>query len=155
MSVHTFRAQQFLPISLEKAWDFFSSPKNLSVITPPEMNFVITSEALAEKTYAGQIISYRVSPLPGFRTSWVTEITHVNAPHFFVDEQRKGPYVMWHHQHHFEAVEGGVMMTDIVNYEAPLGVLGDMMNKLVIQKKIKSIFDYRTKKLESLFGKIA
>ena len=153
MSVHTYRTQQFLPISLEKAWDFFSSPKNLSVITPPEMNFVITSEALAEKTYAGQIISYRVSPLPGFRTSWVTEITHVNAPHFFVDEQRKGPYVMWHHQHHFEAVEGGVMMTDIVNYEAPLGILGDVMNKLVIKKKIKSIFDYRTKKLESLFGK--
>ena len=74
-------------------------------------------------------------------------------PIFFVDEQRKGPYVMWHHQHHFEAVEGGVMMTDIVNYEAPLGILGDVMNKLVIKKKIKSIFDYRTKKLESLFGK--
>lgn len=119
------------------------------------MNFVITTKNLAEKTYAGQIIAYRVSPLPGFRTTWVTEITHVNAPHFFVDEQRKGPYKMWHHQHHFKSVEGGVLMTDIVNYEAPLGPVGDLMNNLVIRKKIQGIFDYRTKKLEALFGKRA
>lgn len=117
------------------------------------MDFVIQDEHLADKTYAGQIICYKVSPLPAFRTTWVTEITHVESPRFFVDEQRKGPYTLWHHQHHFEATPNGVRMTDIVHYEVPMGMLGDLLNRLFIRSKIQGIFDYRTQKLESLFPK--
>lgn len=152
MAIHSYRCNQFIPVTLPEAWHFFSSPKNLAVITPPEMNFVITSPDLNEKAYAGQIIAYKVSPMPLLRLTWVTEITHVNEPYFFVDEQRQGPYKLWHHQHHFEEVPGGVKMTDIVHYEVPLGFLGTMMNSLVIRKRIEGIFSYRKKKLEELFG---
>ncbi|MFM9027680.1 MAG: SRPBCC family protein [Bacteroidota bacterium] len=153
MSIHRFTCNQFLPISVEEAWDFFSSPENLQLITPPRMNFKITSENLEKKTYAGQIISYRVSPLPVYRTTWVTEITHVQMPDFFVDEQRKGPYCMWHHQHHFKKADGGVNMTDIVHYEIPLGPIGDLMNSIMVRNEIHKIFEYRKKKLEELFSR--
>ena len=151
MSIHRFDCSQFLPITLEKAWDFFSSPENLQLITPPRMNFKITSENLEKRTYAGQIISYRVSPLPGFRTTWVTEITHVQEPDFFVDEQRKGPYRLWHHQHHFKKADGGVMMTDIVHFEVPLGLIGDALARILVKREINKIFEYRKKRLEELF----
>ncbi|HRU62163.1 MAG TPA: SRPBCC family protein, partial [Bacteroidia bacterium] len=103
MSVHRFSTTQVLPLSLEAAWEFFSTPRNLARITPPEMNFRIVTPDLPDKTYAGQIIAYTLTPVAGIRAGWITEITHVKAPHFFVDEQRKGPYRMWHHQHHFRA----------------------------------------------------
>lgn len=151
MSLHCFQSSLHLPITIEKAWEFFSDPKNLSVITPPEMDFKILSTLHKKETYAGQIIQYDVSPLPFMRTRWVTEITHVNQPHFFVDEQRIGPYSIWHHQHHFEALPNGVLMTDIVHYQIPLGPIGDLMNSLFIRKKINAIFDYRTSQLNKLF----
>ena len=116
------------------------------------MNFVILTEDLPEKTYAGQVIQYKVSPLPLLRTRWVTEITHLEKNRFFVDEQRQGPYRIWHHQHHFKAVEGGVEMKDIVHYELPMGILGDLMNRLFIRQKIEKIFEFRTMALEKLFN---
>jgi len=115
------------------------------------MDFRIVSEDLAERTYAGQIIIYKVSPLPVMRTTWVTEITHVHEPNFFVDEQRIGPYSIWHHQHHFEATKDGVRMTDIVHYQVPGGIIGDIFNRLFIRKRIAGIFDFRTSKLNQLF----
>jgi ligand-binding SRPBCC domain-containing protein len=151
MSLHCFESKQHLPITIEHAWEFFSDPKNLSKITPPEMNFKILTVLHRKETYAGQIIQYDVSPLPWMRTRWVTEITHVEKPLFFVDEQRIGPYSIWHHQHHFESVSDGVLMTDIVHYSIPLGPLGDAMNELFIRKRIKAIFDYRTTVLNRLF----
>ncbi|MFM2136786.1 MAG: hypothetical protein RL021_2186 [Bacteroidota bacterium] len=153
MSLHSFHAEHLLPVSLTEAWDFFSSPRNLSVITPPEMDFRIITKPLEERTYAGQIIAYKVSPLPFMRTTWVTEITHVREPEFFVDEQRMGPYALWHHQHRFEQVEGGVRMTDTVHYRVPFGWLGDLLNILFIRKRIEAIFRYRRTKLEQLFPK--
>lgn len=116
------------------------------------MNFVILTVDLPEKTYAGQVIQYKVSPLPLLRTRWVTEITHLEKNRFFVDEQRQGPYRIWHHQHHFKAVEGGVEMKDIVHYELPMGILGDLMNRLFIRQKIEKIFEFRTMALEKLFN---
>ncbi|MFM7217690.1 MAG: SRPBCC family protein [Bacteroidota bacterium] len=152
MSIHCLSRTQFLPIPIDQAWDFFSSPHNLRLITPPEMDFKITSVQMEGKTYAGQLIRYRVSPLPFYRTTWVTEITHVSAPTYFVDEQRIGPYCMWHHQHRFKAVDGGTEMTDVVHYVIPLGILGDLFNFLFIRKKIEAIFDYRTKKLKEIYS---
>lgn len=149
--MHTLKTVQRLPLSMQEAWDFFSSPKNLAAITPTEMGFIIRSE-IPEKMYSGLFIHYTVKPLMGIPTKWVTEITHVNEPHFFVDEQRQGPYAVWHHQHHFRAVEGGVEMTDIIDYRVPFGVLGKLANDLFVRKKVESIFAYRRKKLIELFG---
>jgi ligand-binding SRPBCC domain-containing protein len=151
--MHTLKTVQRLPLSLQEAWDFFSSPKNLATITPSEMGFIIRSE-VPEKMHSGLFIHYTVKPLMGIPMKWVTEITHVNEPHFFVDEQRQGPYTVWHHQHHFRAIEGGVEMTDIIDYRVPMGVLGNMANALIVRRKVKGIFEYRRKKLVELFGEM-
>ena len=142
---------QKLPISVAKAWDFFSSPKNLATITPDELGFQIKSE-LPEKMYPGMFIQYTVKPLLGIPMTWVTEITQVNEPHFFIDEQRVGPYAIWHHQHFFKKIPGGVEMTDIVDYQLPLAPFGNFMHPLIIKGKLKQIFDYRNDKMLELFG---
>lgn len=153
MPMYTRHETMKIPASIEKVWDFISSPQNLKHITPEYMGFDIITKDLPKKMYAGMIISYTLRPLPGIRMKWVTEITHVSEFQYFVDEQRFGPYKMWHHQHHLEAVEGGVLMTDIVNYLPPMGFLGAIANRLVIQKQLNKIFMFRTKKLEEYFGK--
>lgn len=139
-------------MGMEEAWDFFSSPRNLAKITPEHMGFLITSKFNGEKMYPGMLITYKVSPLLGIKMDWCTEITHVIDKKYFVDEQRFGPYAMWHHQHHFKAVEGGIEMTDIVNYAIPLGFLGRIMNGLMISSEIEKIFSYREKKIKELFS---
>lgn len=150
MKLHTHRYEQFLPISLQEAWDFFSRPENLNEITPPEMDFEILTKDIS-RMYPGQIIQYNVSPFPFVKMGWVTEITHVQDRQMFVDEQRFGPYAFWHHQHHFEEVDGGVRMTDILHYRVPLGIVGKFINWLFIGKKVKGIFDYRFQVLENKF----
>lgn len=150
--IYTIRSEQKLPVSIHEAWEFFSSPENLSRITPPYMGFRITNDRKPGKMYAGQIISYIVRPLAGIPMTWVTEITHVNKPHFFVDEQRFGPYAFWHHQHHFEEIEGGVLMTDIVHYRLPLGPLGMLANAILVKGQLRKIFSYRTRVLTEMFG---
>lgn len=152
MKIFEYRQTQKLPISIEKAWEFFSSPKNLKEITPPYMGFDITTQDLNPKMHAGMIISYKVSPLLGIKMTWVTEITHVQEPNFFVDEQRFGPYSLWHHQHHFKEIENGIEMTDIINYKAPLGILGQIVTPFIVTPKLQEIFDHRKKVLLDLFG---
>jgi ligand-binding SRPBCC domain-containing protein len=154
MKLYSFETIQQLPFTIQEAWDFLSSPDNLNKITPPEMDFKITSAHKIEKMYAGQLISYTVKPLLGIPVSWVTEITHVNSPFHFVDEQRFGPYSFWHHQHFLKEIPGGVEMRDIVHYGLPLGFLGRIANALIVKNQLKTIFNYRHKKLEVLFGKI-
>jgi ligand-binding SRPBCC domain-containing protein len=151
MAVHSLKTVQFIPVSLAEAWDFFSSPANLQAITPPKMGFEIISKHHGAKMYAGQIIEYHVKPLLNIPLYWMTEITHVKDQQYFVDEQRFGPYSLWHHQHHFKEVEGGVEMTDIVHYKVPGWFIGDIMNSLYIKNELKRIFDYRFKKVEELF----
>lgn len=153
MPVYTIHETLKIPSSINKVWDFISSPENLKHITPEYMRFDITTKNLPKKVYAGMIISYTVSPLLGIRMRWVTEITHMSELKYFVDEQRFGPYKMWHHQHIIEAIEGGVLMTDIVDYQPPMGFIGAIANQLVIKKQLKNIFSFRTKKLEEYFGK--
>jgi hypothetical protein len=155
MSLHILTTKQTLPCSLAEAWDFLSRPDNLKKITPPYMGFDITSGFSAgDKMFAGMIITYKIKPVPFVNTTWVTEITHVNNPYFFVDEQRFGPYTMWHHKHILKEVEGGVEMTDIIHYKIPLGILGDVMNKIFIKGQLNKIFNYRFKMLNELIGEI-
>jgi ligand-binding SRPBCC domain-containing protein len=149
--MHQLKSVQRLPITLDEAWDFFSSPKNLKVMTPEELNLVPTSE-LPDRMYPGQFIEYKVKPVLGIPMTWVTEITHVKDREFFVDEQRVGPYKIWHHQHHFREIDGGVEMTDIIDYLLPLGPIGVITEWLFVGGKIKEIFEFRHKKLVELYG---
>lgn len=155
MAVYTLERVQQLPISLEEAWTFFSAPANLKVITPPEMGFdILSGERWVKEMYPGQIIAYTVRPLWNIPMHWMTEITHVREKEYFIDEQRSGPYVLWHHQHHFRAVSGGVEMTDLLHYKLPLGWLGDLTHALFVKKRIEEIFNYRREVLEKRFGKM-
>ena len=141
--IYTLTSEQILPISLEKAWDFFTLPTNLDKITPKEMEFRITNNP-PNKTYKGQIITYKIGILPGLSSNWITEITHLEDQKFFVDEQRFGPYAMWHHEHHFEKIsEDQVLMRDIVNFKLPLGILGDLFAGKLVTDKVKFIFESR------------
>jgi ligand-binding SRPBCC domain-containing protein len=153
--VYSLKTVQTIPVSLETAWDFFSNPANLAAITPAHMNFKIISQHHGERMYPGQIIEYKVSPLPFYRIYWMTEITHVEEGKFFVDEQRFGPYSLWHHQHHFKETKGGVEMTDIVHYKIPFGWLGDLGNAIFVKKQLEQIFEFRFRAVERLFGKQA
>ncbi len=150
--IYTLLAEQKLPLSLGDAWDFFSSPENLSKITPQDMGFVITSPEQG-KMYPGQIITYKVSILPGIKANWVTEITYVRDREYFVDEQRFGPYSMWHHEHHFEEISDGVLMKDKVSYKLPFGFLGRLVHPIIIKPQLNKIFSYRFEILEEMFGK--
>ena len=150
MKIYQLRTVQNLPIGIDEAWKFFSNPNNLSVITPEWLNFKVTSK-LPDKMYAGMIIIYKVHPLLGIPNTWVTEITHVKEPFYFVDEQRFVLYKLWHHQHHFKETDNGVEMTDIVNYALPFDPLSRPINSLLVEKKVKEIFKFREKKLIKLF----
>jgi len=151
MKVYNYTNKQFLPIPVQEAWDFFSSPRNLIKITPDRMNFEILSISLDKKIYSGQIIQYKVSVLPGIRLRWVTEITNVNEHNWFIDEQKVGPYSIWHHQHHFHESEGGTEMIDDLSYAMPLGFLGRLAHWLFVKREIEKIFMYRKKVLDELF----
>lgn len=150
--VYQIHTVQKMPVSLEQAWDFFSSPANLQVITPAYLQFKILSDVSGEKIFPGQIIEYRVKPLLGLNLYWMTEITQVKEKDYFIDEQRYGPYSLWHHQHHFKEIKGGVEMRDKVHYKLPLWILGDLGHALFIKKQLKKIFAYRYRKVEELFG---
>lgn len=150
--MYTLERTQRLPISIEEAWKFFQSPENLAVISPDSLGFNILSET-PDKMYPGLFIHYKVSPLFGIKMHWTTEITHVEAPTYFVDDQRVGPYSIWHHEHHFKAIEGGVEMLDRVNYKVPFGILGKIAHPILVRPKLEEIFNYRVQKTEELFGK--
>ena len=151
MKLYRLHTIQDLPISKDQAWDFLSDPKNLKTITPDYMGFNILSGA-DRKMFPGQIIQYIVTPVAGIPTQWVTEITHVKEGEYFVDEQRFGPYALWHHKHFIESIPCGVRMEDIVDYKLPFGVLGQLVHPILVKPKLKEIFEYRKQKLIELFG---
>ena len=150
--IYSLKSTQKIPTTLEDAWKFFSNPNNLLTITPPFLNLKITNELFGDEVYPGQIMTYTVKPMLGIPLSWMTEITHVERLKFFVDEQRKGPYKLWHHQHHFKPVDGGVEMTDLVHYRLPMGFLGNVANALTVKQRLKAIFTYRYFKVNEIFG---
>ncbi|MFO7723585.1 MAG: SRPBCC family protein [Bacteroidales bacterium] len=149
-AVWQLRAEIFIPKPVELLWPFFSDPANLEKITPPAMRFRILTPHNSP-AYPGLMISYRVSPMPWYRTNWLTEITAVKDGKYFIDEQRKGPYAIWHHEHHFSPTPGGTICTDIVTYRIPGGALGSILHSLFIRKKLMGIFRYREVVLRSHF----
>ncbi|WP_034258546.1 SRPBCC family protein [Altibacter lentus] len=153
MKIFSLHAKQRLPISKQQAWDFLSDPANLKIITPDYMGFHIQSGA-DRSMYAGQIIEYIVTPVLNIKTKWVTEITHVKDTNYFVDEQRFGPYSLWHHKHFINEIEGGVEMEDIIHYKLPFGIIGQWLHPVLVKPKLDEIFNYRKEKLEMLFGKL-
>ncbi len=153
MKLYQLHSRQLLPITQEKAWEFLSNPANLKTITPSHMGFDILTGA-DRPMFPGQIIQYKISPFPGYTSKWVTEITHVKEGSYFVDEQRFGPYALWHHKHFLKTVDQGVLMEDLIDYKIPLGILGQLAHPLLVRKQLKSIFNYREEKLNALFGKV-
>ena len=154
MAIYQLYEEIELPASLEQVWDFISSPENLKEITPDYMGFVISTPNLPKKIYPGLMISYKVSPLAGIKMNWLTEITQVKEPYYFVDEQRAGPYALWHHEHRLSPTDRGVLMTDLVTYRPPGGPLGDLARRMFIRKQLEGIFRYREEALGKRFGKI-
>jgi ligand-binding SRPBCC domain-containing protein len=151
--VYSLCSKQKLPVGLEKVWNFFSDASNLLAVTPPHLNLKVTNQIYGDVMYAGQVMTYDVKPLLGISISWMTEITQVVPMNYFVDQQRKGPYRMWHHQHHFKSIEGGTEMVDLVHYRIPFGLAGNLANILFVKKELKKIFAYRYQKIEGMFGK--
>lgn len=149
--VYSLKTVQWLPVDMATAWRFFSSPYNLKEITPPDMGFDIISTHHGAEMYAGQVIEYRLKIAGLIKLYWMTEITHVKPNGYFIDEQRFGPYALWHHQHHFQEKDGGVEMTDIVHYKIPFGILGSLAHVLYVKKQLKHIFNFRYQKIAALF----
>lgn len=134
---------------MTEAWEFFSNPLNLSKITPPWLNLKVTSD-IPRNMYQGMIITYRIKPMAFMPTRWISEITHVKTPTYFVDEQRLGPFRFWHHQHLFKEVARDVEIQDIVHYDMPLGPIGEMVHAISVRKRVEAIFDFRKKALEQI-----
>jgi ligand-binding SRPBCC domain-containing protein len=153
MAIHSIKSIQNIPATIEQTWDFYSNHANLQTITPDYMKFNVISQNKEEKLYSGQVIEYKVRPILGIPLYWKTEIRNVTAPTYFMDEQRKGPYSSWQHQHYFKPIEGGTEITDIVLYKNPGWLLGELANILFIKRKLRSIFKYRFRKMEDIFGK--
>lgn len=150
--IYQLKTEQQLYCDIDTAWKFFSSPHNLSKITPKEMNFVVLSEITADSIYEGMIIDYTVTPLLGVPLKWKTRISQVDHLKSFTDFQEKGPYKLWNHRHEFIQNQEGVLMKDTVDYELPMGILGDLVNSIMVRKKVESIFSYRYQVLEQLFN---
>jgi ligand-binding SRPBCC domain-containing protein len=150
--VYSFKEVQRMPVSLNEAWIFFSNPANLNAITPRDMGFKTISKYHGDKMYAGQLIEYSVRPILGIPVYWMTEITHIQDREYFIDEQRFGPYSFWHHQHRFKEINDGVEMTDIIHYKIPFWFVGDVANRLLVEKKLKDIFRFRREAIERKFG---
>ncbi|MRI63454.1 hypothetical protein EDM00_05550 [Ornithobacterium rhinotracheale] len=152
--IYTLKSKQKLYGSMDEVWDFFSRPKNLNVMTPNDLKFEITTPDLAERTYQGQIISYEIEIFPMLKNHWITEITLVKENELFIDEQRFGPYAMWHHEHHFTPLaDNEVLMEDIISFKLPMGALGRVVASGLIKNKLKKIFDFRYKFCEERFKK--
>ena len=151
MKIYMFHRKQKLPITLNEAWEFLSNPRNLSTLTPKEMNFTIISND-DKPMYAGQVIQYSVTPIAGIKAKWISEITHLVDGKYFVDLQLYGPYAFWHHKHFIHEIDGGVEMEDIIDYKVPLGILGQIFHPFLVKPKLEEIFRYRQKKLIEIFG---
>ena len=152
MKIYKLERKQNIPISLTEAWDFFSRPENLSKITPAKMGFKILSNVKDIEMHEGLIIHYIVKPLLGIPLKWETEIKNVKDKEYFMDTQNRGPYKLWQHTHIFKEIPNGVEMTDIVEYALPFGILGQLMNSLVVSNQLKTIFDFRVNAVNELFG---
>ncbi len=153
MKLERLHTVQRLPIQIEEAWDFFTSPKNLRLITPPWLDFRLISDP-PEYMHPGTIVASEIRPLPGISLKWISEITHIRPPHFYITEQRFGPFKMWHHEHHFRAHEEGIEVEDIVMYGLYLGPIGALAHDVYVRKKLHEVFTFRAQAIEQRFGSV-
>jgi ligand-binding SRPBCC domain-containing protein len=137
---------------LAEVWDFFSRPENLDKLTPGSVSFEILSPVAGVEMYPGMIIQYRISPFLGIKMDWVTEITQIRDQEFFIDDQRVGPYALWHHQHHFRTVEGGTEMQDVLHYQVPFGPIGSLADWLFVGRQVEEIFRFREEAIRQFFA---
>jgi len=152
MEKYTLQYEQIGQAGLNQVWKFFSDPRNLPLITPPGMKFKTLTSNLPDEIHDDLVIEYRVSPLMGYSTNWVSRIKKVKAPDFFIDEQQNGPYRLWIHEHRFKQVDGGILVSDKVTYALPVPFLGFLVNTFLIKPKLDSIFNFRRKKINELFN---
>jgi len=155
MSLHTKTWVQKLPVSIEAAWDFFSIPANLGRITPPEMMFRVIAGSGEKAIHEGMILSYILYPFMMIPVQWTTEIVRVSNPDFFEDRQLEGPYEIWHHRHEFRSIDGGVEMTDIVEYQLPMDAFGDLVDTLIVGRRLDEVFEYRRRRIGEILGRMA
>ena len=148
--MYQLKRTQFIKADLQTCWKYFSAPGNLHIITPDYVDFRVHT-FVPENMYEGLIIKYTMKPILGIRLNWISEIKTIRDENYFVDEQREGPYKMWHHEHHFKEVEGGVEMTDIISYLMPYGIIGKLAHWLFIRRQLDEIFAYRFNKVNELF----
>ena len=148
--MYQLKRKQIIKADLATCWAFFSSPYNLKKITPTYMGFEVLTD-IPEKMYEGLMIEYRVKPLLGIPTKWVTRISKVDENKFFIDEQWSGPYKAWHHEHHFRQIDGGTEMIDIITYQMPFGIFGKIVHPFIVKKKLESIFNYRKEVVKDIF----
>ena len=149
--MYFLKTEHIIQAPIEKVWAFFSSPENLNRLTPPDMRFKIESD-LSCTLYSGQIIQYKIRIAPLFWRRWVTEIRHVDFQRYFADEQRFGPYRFWYHEHRFTAENGSVRMTDAVHYIIGFGVIGNILHRLWLRRKLEKVFEYRRSSIDRQFN---
>lgn len=152
MKIYRKEWEIVIPSTMEKVWHFFSRPENLERMMPDDMSFKILTDLNGVEMYEGMMIQYRVAPLLNIPMGWTTEITVIKKHQYFIDIQHDGPYSLWHHEHHFEPVNGGIRMTDILHYAIPFGPIGRIVNALFVDKRIEQIFSAREEKTHQLFG---
>lgn len=152
MKIYYKEWTQLIPRSMEETWHFFSRPENLDSLTPDDMGFEILSDIKDKPMYQGMLIRYKVSPILGIKLNWCTEITHIKNHQYFIDEQRFGPYTLWHHEHHFKEVAGGIEMKDQLHYAIGWGPIGSLANALMVSNKVEEIFNYRYDAVERMFA---
>lgn len=151
MAIHYYKTEQFLPIDIDTSWDFFSSPKNLALITPPALALKILTSPNSAQIHEGMLVDYTVRPLWGLQFHWKTQICRVNKPFSFIDKQLEGPYKLWEHLHEFVVKDNGVLIKDLVTYQLAFGMAGDLIHSMFVRKKIEDIFLYRKNVLKKLF----
>ena len=149
--IYSLETKQIIDRPIEEIWSFFTNPKNLNQLTPSDMNFKILSGS-SDDFYEGKIISYSINPFKFYNIKWVTEITKIKKNDFFIDEQRFGPYKMWHHEHHFiKNNDNTTTIHDKVIYKLPYGIIGKINHKLFIKKRLLEIFNFRKKTMKQLY----
>jgi ligand-binding SRPBCC domain-containing protein len=150
MVPYFLQREQWIPLPMEEVFAFFADAKNLEAITPPWLGFQILSpEPIAMAL--GTLIEYQIR-WHHFPMRWVTEIRSWDPPTSFMDVQLHGPYRLWEHTHRFQAVDGGTLISDVVRYALPVGLLGRMAHACVVKADLEGIFDYRAKKVAALLG---
>ncbi|NTW55250.1 MAG: SRPBCC family protein [Chlorobaculum sp.] len=155
MNLHTKTWVQKMPVPIESAWDFFSMPDNLARITPPEMMLRANRGSTGRSIHEGMHLNFVLYPFMMIPVRWTTEIMRVSKPDFFEDRQLEGPYELWHHTHRFRAIEGGTEMTDIVEYALPFDMLGEVVEALIVGRRLDEVFEYRRRKVAEILGVMA